>query len=77
MISSRLVTPSLSLPERGDIKAALGGQKVGVHRGEAALSAVIDLIQRKREKAFLDCLTFVWWVITSPRQERVLLVQKR
>lgn len=63
MISSRLIIPNLSLPECGGIKAALGGRKVGVRRGEAALSTVIDLIQRKRERAFLDCLTFVWWVI--------------
>lgn len=63
MISSRLITPNLSLPERGSIKPAPGSRKEGVRRGQAALTGVIRLMKRKREREFLNCLNFILYVL--------------
>lgn len=63
MISSRLITPNLSPLEREGVKPAPGSQKEGVRRGEAALTGVIHLINRKRKREFLNCLNFVLYVL--------------
>lgn len=63
MISSRLITPNLSAPERGGVKPAPGRGKEGARGGEAALAGVICLIKRKREREFLNRLNFVPYVL--------------